>query len=156
MVPSCLPGHDALSGTTQRDLLGSFYDLPRSNFEVDLSMSPITILVLMASGDLNINLTQKKLFIKVVGLLANYQTPYIVCGSDSWFSRSDGGGQKAPARFRTFQIAPGKGLAHVCYASLHSNCQPPFSALSAFGWPIDLPHCPPQPLRFQNTCVLPV
>ena len=35
-------------------------DLPKSNFEVDLSSSLSTILFLMTSGDLNVDLTQKK------------------------------------------------------------------------------------------------
>ena len=54
MVPNCLSGHDATIGIQR--------DLPRSNFEVDLSMSLSTIVFVMTSGDLNINLTQKSFY----------------------------------------------------------------------------------------------
>ena len=46
-----LPGHDALIGIKR--------DLPRSNFEVDISRSLSTILFFIISGDLRIDLTQK-------------------------------------------------------------------------------------------------
>ena len=51
MVPNCSHGHDASNGIER--------DLPRSNFEVDLSRALSTMLLLMASGDLNIGLTKK-------------------------------------------------------------------------------------------------
>ena len=51
---NCLSGYDA-SIDIQRDL-------PRSYFEVDLSRSLSTILFVITSGDLNIDLTQKKVF----------------------------------------------------------------------------------------------
>ena len=57
MIPNCLPGNDAS--------IGILYDLPRSNFEVDLSKSLSTILFVMASGDFNIDLTQKSIFQKL-------------------------------------------------------------------------------------------
>ena len=46
----------------------------------------------MTFADLNMDLTQKKLYIKAVGLLMNYQTPFTVCRSHSWFSRPEGKG----------------------------------------------------------------
>ena len=48
MVPNCSPGHDALIGTQ--------LDLPRSNFEFDLSRSLCAMFFVMTSGDLNIDL----------------------------------------------------------------------------------------------------
>ena len=53
MVPNCSPGQDASIGTQ--------YDLPRSKFQVDLSNTLRTMLSVMTSGDLNIDLTQKVL-----------------------------------------------------------------------------------------------
>ena len=44
----------------------------------------------MTSGELNIDLTQKK-NTKAVGLSMNYQMPFTVCRSDSWFFISEGG-----------------------------------------------------------------
>ena len=46
------PGHAASIGTQ--------IDLPRSNFKVDLSKSLSTMLFVMTSGVLNIDLTQKR------------------------------------------------------------------------------------------------
>ena len=90
MVPNCSPGHDASIGTQR--------DLPRSNFEVDLSWSLCTMLFVMTSGDLNIDLNQF-FFAKVVGLSTSYhQIPFAICRYYSWFSRSDGGGAKRPPR----------------------------------------------------------
>ena len=50
-----------------------------------------TMLLVMNSSDLNIDLTQKKFHTKVVGLSTNYPTSFAVCRYDSWFSRFDGG-----------------------------------------------------------------
>ena len=50
MLPSCSPGYDASIGIQR--------DLPRSNFEVCLSRSLCTMLFVMTSGDLNIDMTQ--------------------------------------------------------------------------------------------------
>ena len=97
----CLVMTRWLVPTTQRDL-------PRSNLKVDLSRSLSTISFFMTSDELNIDLAQRKFFTKVVGLSTNYQMPFTICRSDSWFSRSDGEGEKA--RFRTFQSPPGIGL----------------------------------------------
>ena len=50
MVPNCSPVYGASSGTQ--------HVLPRSNFEVGLSVSLFTMLFVTTSGDLNIDLTQ--------------------------------------------------------------------------------------------------
>ena len=55
MVPNCSPGHDASIGTQ--------CDLPRSNFEV-LGNYVSTMLFVMTSGDLNVDLTQKVFFLQ--------------------------------------------------------------------------------------------
>ena len=101
-MPNGLPDHEAL--------IDIQHDIPRSNFEVYLSMSLSTILFLMASGDLNINLIQT-VFTKFVGLSTSHQTPFTVCHFDLWFSRPEGGPKRPlPARFRTFQSPPRIGL----------------------------------------------
>ena len=64
MAPNCSPGTDASIGTQR--------DLPKSNFQVNLSLSLCTMLFVMTSGDLNIDLT-KMLFKKLVGPSTNYQ-----------------------------------------------------------------------------------
>ena len=56
MVPNCSPGHDVSIGTQ--------HDLPRSNFQVDLSNTLRTMLFVVTSGDLNIDLTQKSFFLQ--------------------------------------------------------------------------------------------
>ena len=89
MIPNCSSGHDASIGTQR--------DLRRSNVEVDLSRALCTMLFAMTSGDLNIDLTQKKVFsTKVVGLSTIYQMAFAVCRYASWFSRSDGGPKSPP------------------------------------------------------------
>ena len=57
-----------------------------------------TMLFAMTSGDFNIDLTQNKFLTKVVGLLMNHPTPFVVCHYGSWFSRFDGrgGGGEGP------------------------------------------------------------
>ena len=49
---------------TRRMSIGTQHDLPRSNFHVDLSRTLLTMLFVMTSGDLNIDLTQKSFFYK--------------------------------------------------------------------------------------------
>ena len=70
------------------------------------------MLFVMTASVLDIGLTQKSLFTKVVGISKNYQTPFAVCRDHSCFSRSDGGGggKRPNARFRAFQSTPGIGL----------------------------------------------
>ena len=48
--------------------------------------------------------------VKNVDLVEAYPTPFTVCRYDTWFSRYDGGADKATARNRTFQSPPGIGL----------------------------------------------
>ena len=50
----------------------------------------------MTSGDLNIDLTRKCFYVKVVDLSTTYQMPFAVCRSDVWFSRSEGGAENPP------------------------------------------------------------
>ena len=64
----------------------------------------------MTSGDLNIDLTQKKLFTKVVSRSTNYQTPLPFVATIRAF-RVLTGAKKAPARFRVFQSPPGIRLS---------------------------------------------
>ena len=73
---------------------------------------PSTILLIMTSGDLHIDLTKKKVITKVVGLSTNYQTPFAVYCYDSWFSRSERGPKRplSPPRFRAFQSPLGIGF----------------------------------------------
>ena len=66
------------------------------------------MLFVMISGDLNIDLTKKKIFTKILVLSTNYQTPFAVCRYDSWFSGFEGG--EKPPRYRAFQSQPGIGL----------------------------------------------
>ena len=49
-----------------------------------------TMLFVMTSGDLNIDLTSTSFFTKLVSPSTNYQKPFAVCCYDSLFSRSDG------------------------------------------------------------------
>ena len=64
------------------------------------------MLFVMTSGDLNIDLTQKKLFTKVVSRSTNYQTPLPFVATMRAF-RVLTGAKKVPARFRVFQSPPG-------------------------------------------------
>ena len=54
MVPNCSPGQYASIGTQR--------GLPKSNFEVDLSRSLCTMLFVMTSGNINIDLNQKVIY----------------------------------------------------------------------------------------------
>ena len=85
MVPNCSPGLEVS--------IDIKHDLPRSNFEVDLSRSLSTILYVVASGDLNIALTQTSVnkSCRSANELSN-----AVCGLSLRFvvSRSEGGLKK--------------------------------------------------------------
>ena len=87
MIPNCWPGHN--------DSLDTHFDLPRSNFEGNLYRLLCTMLFVMTSGDLNIDLTQQTLLIKVVGLPTSYPLPFAVCRYDSCF-RDLTWGRKGP------------------------------------------------------------
>ena len=75
--------------------IGTQHDLPRSNFHVELSRTLRIMLFVMTSGDLNIDLTKKKLFYKSYSFSTNYQTPFEVCRYNSCFLYLKGG-KKAP------------------------------------------------------------
>ena len=70
---------------TRRMSIATQHDLPKSTFHVDLSRTLRTMLFVMTSGDLNIDLTQKKFSTKVIVLSTNYQMPFAVCRYDSCF-----------------------------------------------------------------------
>ena len=111
-MPNCLHGHEAL--------IGIQHDLSMSNLtytEVDLSRSLSTILFLMTSGDLNIDLTQKVICLQkfwVFQRTMKRRLPFTAVRPILFFflgGGSEGGGRKDPARFRTFQSPPGIGLS---------------------------------------------
>ena len=91
-MPNHLSGHDALIGMQR--------DLPRSNFEVDLSRSLSAILFLMTSGDLNIDLTQRSYIqkLQVFQRPIKRRLPFVfpIRGF-----RDLTGARKSPSRFRT-------------------------------------------------------
>ena len=64
----------------------------------------------MTSGGLNIDLTRKCFYVKVVDLSTAYPMAVAVCHSDVWFLISEGGPKRPPAKNRTFQSPPGIGL----------------------------------------------
>ena len=94
---------------TRRMSIATLYDLPKSTFHVALSRTLRTMLFVMTSGDLNIDLIQF-FSTKVVVLSTNYQAPFAVCRYDSWFLISEGGPKRPPVRYRAFQSPPGIGL----------------------------------------------
>ena len=84
----------------------------------------------MTSGDLNIDLTRKCFFVKVVDLWQNYPTPFAACRFEAWFSRYDGGPNRhplpPPAQNRTFQSPPGIGLKITWFFLIFARTWPQF------------------------------
>ena len=102
MVPNCSPVYGASSGTQ--------HVLPRSNFEVDLSVSLFTMLFVMTSGNLNIDLTKTIVYkyCRCVGVMVREPAPLLatVCAPGPVCAglRSAGAGgarQLAPDSSRT-------------------------------------------------------
>ena len=70
-----------------------------------------TMLFVMTSCDLNIDLTQKSIFTKVVDLSMNYQMPFVVCRYSIrvFFFRPDGGPKIPLPDSDSFRARPEQG-----------------------------------------------
>ena len=107
-MPSCLSGHDGSIGVQR--------DLPRSNFEVDLSRSFSTILFVMTSGDLNVDMTQNIFFYKSCRSLnepsTNCRLPFVVTIRGF---RDLTRAENPPSDFEPFRARPEYGQSKIIH-----------------------------------------